>query len=63
MPSEIWAMTVSEIIVEAMSKDTGEQYAGNMTASDIESIKAESAELRRFMAAKGNPHGTSGATG
>lgn len=54
-------MTVSEIIVEAMSKDTGEQYAGNMTASDIESIKAESAELRRFMAAKGNPHGTSSA--
>jgi|VirMetMinimDraft_7_1064189.scaffolds.fasta_scaffold80509_2 hypothetical protein len=54
-------MTISEIITEAMSKETGEEYAGGMTANDIESIKAESAELRRFMAAKGNPHGTSGA--
>ena len=56
-------MTVSEVIVEAMWKDTGEQYASGMTERDIESIKAESAELRKFMAARGVHDGTSGATG
>lgn len=45
-------MTVAEIIAEVMSMDTGETYAGNMTAGEIESIKAESAALREKLAKK-----------
>lgn len=45
-------MTVSEFAVEVLSRDDGETYAGGMTANDIESIKSESAELRKLIESK-----------
>ena len=45
-------MTVSELLVESMSRDDGNQYAGGMTAGDIDEIKAQSAALREKVRAK-----------
>lgn len=45
-------MTFAEILTEVLAMDTGESYAGGMTAGDIEDIKAESAALRKEVAKK-----------
>jgi hypothetical protein len=45
-------MTIAEIITEAATMEIGEAYAGGMTAGDIDSIKEESAALRKQMADK-----------
>tara|TARA_R110000796_G_scaffold34239_2_gene88580 strand:+ start:485 stop:628 length:144 start_codon:yes stop_codon:yes gene_type:complete len=45
-------MTISELVVEIMSMEGGETYAGGMTSGDIESIKEESAALRKKMSDK-----------
>jgi hypothetical protein len=53
-------MTFAEILTEVMAMDTGETYAGGMTAGDIEDIKAESAALReRIAKKKAQANGTS----
>jgi len=45
-PSEFWAMTLSEILAEAMIRGDGQKYAGGMTSGDIEEIRAASAAFR-----------------
>jgi hypothetical protein len=45
-------MTVAEIVTEVMAMDSGETFAGGMTAGEIEDIKAESAALRERIAKK-----------
>ena len=53
-PSEIWALTVGELMAEMESRGSGETYAGGMTEEDIENIKEESAALRAYVEAKKN---------
>lgn len=45
-------MTVSELLLESMSRDNGNTYAGGMTEGDIDEIKAQSAALREKVRAK-----------
>lgn len=45
-------MTVSELLIESMSRDEGNRYAGGMTAGEIDEIKEQSAALREKVRAK-----------
>ena len=53
-PPVIWGMTLSEILheYEWRRPHMPTDYAGGMTEHDIETIKAESAELRQLVRAK-----------
>lgn len=54
-PSEIWGMTVSEMLTElvGLRGGGGQTYAGGMTAGDIEDMHTQGADLRaRIQAAR-----------
>lgn len=55
-PSEIWGMTVYELVLEFEMRrpHAPTDYAGGMTEGDIESIKAEAAKARAIREAKEN---------
>ncbi|QDP55379.1 MAG: hypothetical protein Tp176DCM1853251_63 [Prokaryotic dsDNA virus sp.] len=55
-PSDVWAMTVSEIAheYEWRRPHMATDYAGGMTEGEIEAIKDESAALRARIEAKRN---------